>query len=82
MIPSNKEFEAVMKTVVVATFLFAGVACLAPMAMAQSLGAFIPTGDTKVAHGQTTLTPLAIGKILIAGGWDAFSDFPHCHRHR
>jgi WD40 repeat protein len=76
MNPSNKTFEAAMKTVVVATFLFAGVTCLTPMAMAQSLGAFIPTGDMKVAHGETTLTPLATGKILIAGGLDAFSDYP------
>ncbi len=70
MKPSKKKIEALMKAIVVATVLFAGVAGLAPIASAQSLGAFKLTGNMAVLRGEPTFTPFANGKALVAGGWD------------
>jgi len=65
-----------MKSSVVLPLLVLGAACNVPIATAQFVGSFAPTGSLTTERASHTATLLPNGKVLVAGGWATLAGWP------
>jgi hypothetical protein len=68
MKPTGKKIKLSIKAFIVVAVFFMAVAGHVPITTAQSLGSFTATGDMTTGRAHFSLTLLANGTVLVAGG--------------